>query len=170
MRNSIKLHSLVNTCVLLAQQSTKIIKALCQDQAAIHSVQKGLSPADVCTEADLRIQKTIQHNLERLYPSSKVVCEEDPQAIPDSYEVSIQPDDLLQLRKEKIFTNEVLANCAKQRRGQYVSYLSDLLELNYSFIDAHDVKTGLENQFIDEVEESELTFYVDPLDGSSGLT
>ncbi len=116
MRKSIKLHSLVNTCVLLAQQSTKIIKAVCQDQTMIQSVQKGLSPADICTEADLRIQKTIQHNLECLYPSSKVVCEEDRQEIPDSYQISIQPDDLRRLRKEKIFTNEVLLNCAKQRR------------------------------------------------------
>jgi fructose-1,6-bisphosphatase/inositol monophosphatase family enzyme len=31
------------------------------------------------------------------------------------------------------------------------------------------VKRGLENRFEDEINEQDLTFWVDPLDGSSGL-
>jgi len=47
--------------------------------------------------------------------------------------------------------------------------LNDLIALNPKFQNASDVTRGKEEKFLDEVEEESLTFWVDPLDGSSGL-
>jgi fructose-1,6-bisphosphatase/inositol monophosphatase family enzyme len=52
-------------------------------------VQKGLCSMDICTEADLRMQKTISYNLKHLYPKAKVICEEDDQELPKDIRASV---------------------------------------------------------------------------------
>ena len=47
--------------------------------------------------------------------------------------------------------------------------MNDLLGLNPDFMGASDVQRGLYTGFQDEFEQQELTFWIDPLDGSSGL-
>lgn len=43
------------------------------------------------------------------------------------------------------------------------------MALSPDFQNASDVKRGQEGKFLDELDEQDLTFWVDPLDGSSGL-
>lgn len=55
----------------------------------------GQAASDVFTEADIRIQKTIEYNLKMLYPRAKIIGEEDDSD--KSYEVEnpyIQPDQI----------------------------------------------------------------------------
>jgi len=119
---------------------------------------------------DLQIQKTIHYNLKQLYPKAKIICEEDESEIDENIRPSIMPDELIKLRnKQKIFTAEILFNSATLRRLSYLKYLEDLLSFNYDFIKADDVKRGLDDIFNNEVAEKDLTFWIDPLDGSKGL-
>jgi len=61
---------------------------------------------DICTEADLRMQKTISYNLRHLYPKSNVICEEDDQEIPASIKPSVHPDQIEKANKNSpVFTN-----------------------------------------------------------------
>ena len=59
------------------------------------------------------------------------------------------------------------------RKPEYQRYLNDLLELNESdFLSSPDFLRGVESikyGFENEIREEDLTFWVDPLDGSSGL-
>jgi fructose-1,6-bisphosphatase/inositol monophosphatase family enzyme len=72
----VKLHELLNTCVLLSKTAGNTVRNV-QKSGTLNVFQKGICQKDVCTEADLRIQKTIQHNLKQLYPGARVICEED---------------------------------------------------------------------------------------------
>ena len=63
----VRLHELVNTCVLLSKTANSAVNQVLQ-QGSVNAVQKGDSKLDLCTEADLRIQKTISINLRNLYP------------------------------------------------------------------------------------------------------
>ncbi len=58
---------------------------------------------------------------------------------------------------------------SRSRRSQYLKYLNELRELSPQFDQAPDVQRGLEDDFVNEINEDELSFWVDPLDGSSGL-
>jgi fructose-1,6-bisphosphatase/inositol monophosphatase family enzyme len=59
---------------------------------SLNTVQKGVCKSDVCTEADLRIQKTIQENLREIFPRSKIICEEEDSSIDSSIKAVISPD------------------------------------------------------------------------------
>jgi fructose-1,6-bisphosphatase/inositol monophosphatase family enzyme len=60
-----------------------------QNSGRLSVVQKGLCSMDICTEADLRMQKTISYNLKHLYPKAKVICEEDDQELPKDIRASV---------------------------------------------------------------------------------
>lgn len=47
--------------------------------------------------------------------------------------------------------------------------MEELLDFNYAFLEAADVKRGFDDVFNNDVTERDLTFWVDPLDGSKGL-
>ena len=72
-----------------------------------------------------------------------------------------------------MLTPEILSVSQKLRRPEYERYLNELVQLNERmFSKASDVKRGLDSLsqgFQNEVNEEDLTFWVDPLDGSSGL-
>lgn len=76
-------------------------------------------------------------------------------------------------RRQGLFTPEILSISAKLRREKFARYLNDLLEMNpEAFSQATDLQRGIEtisSGFQNEVKEEDLTFWVDPLDGSSGL-
>eukprot|EP00347_Sterkiella_histriomuscorum_P005803 403355212 len=159
----------MNVLVHLSQRATNIIKVV-QHETSLNIVQKGHCPSDVVTKIDLQIQKTIQYNLKQLYPKARIICEEDEESIDDDIRPNIMPDELLKLKnKQKIFEPEVLHNQASIRRLQYLKYIEDLLDFNYAFIQTDDVKRGLNDVFNNEVQEKDLTFWIDPLDGSKGL-
>ena len=65
----VRLHDLINTCVLLSKTANQAVNQALT-QGSMNIVQKGDSKLDLCTEADLRIQKTISMNLKELYPRS----------------------------------------------------------------------------------------------------
>lgn len=68
-RKFVKLHDLVNACIVLSKTSNLAVSQVLK-RGSIGAVQKGDSKLDLCTEADLRIQKTLSHNLRNLYPRS----------------------------------------------------------------------------------------------------
>jgi len=145
-----------------------------QSSSGLQTKQKGLCKYDVCTEADLRIQSTIQHNLKALFPRARVICEEEDSSIDESMAPSLQPDQVLKIMKHKsYFTPEILSYQANVRRLGFERYLNDLSKLGEGkFSEASDVQRGmrtLTSGFENEIKEDELTFWVDPLDGSSGL-
>jgi 3'-phosphoadenosine 5'-phosphosulfate (PAPS) 3'-phosphatase len=87
---------------------------------------------------------------------------------------SLQPDQVLKTMKRKsYFTPEILSYQASVRKQGFERYLSDLSKLGEGeFSEASDVQRGirtLSSGFENEIEENDLTFWVDPLDGSSGL-
>ena len=87
---------------------------------------------------------------------------------------SLQPDQVLKsMKRSSYFTPEILSYQASVRKQGFERYLSDLSKLgDGEFSQAPDVQRGistLSSGFENEIEENELTFWVDPLDGSSGL-
>ena len=70
-------------------------------------------------------------------------------------------------------TPEILSVSQKLRRNEYERYLNELVLFNEeAFSKAADVQRGfdsLSHGFQNEVNEEDLTIWVDPLDGSSGL-
>jgi len=95
----------------------------------------------VCTDADLRIQKTIQHNLKSLFPADKLICEEEDSSIDESEKPSMQPDQVLKIiRRQSILTPEILSVSQKLRKFEYERYLHELVQLNErEFLAAADV-------------------------------
>jgi 3'-phosphoadenosine 5'-phosphosulfate (PAPS) 3'-phosphatase len=81
---------------------------------------------------------------------------------------------MLRLMKHQgILSPEILALSSKNRSPCFRRYLNDLLELNEeAFLNASDVQRGIDSVshgYQNEIDESQLTFWIDPLDGSSGL-
>ncbi len=76
LKRTVKLSDIINSCVVLAQTAGPTVRQVIREDS-LNTVQKGLCKSDVCTDADLRIQKTIQHNLKALYPAARLICEED---------------------------------------------------------------------------------------------
>ena len=85
----IKLSEVINACVVLSQTTGPTIQKVLSSSAGLNTVQKGLCKSDVCTEADLRIQKTIQHNLKELFPRARIICEEEDSSIDESFQPSL---------------------------------------------------------------------------------
>lgn len=113
---AIKIHELINTCVLLSQRAGTTVRKV-QNSGTLNTVQKGLCSMDVCTEADLRIQKTISHNLRTLYPKATIVCEEDDQEIPAHIKPCVLPEVVSRQAKAKpIISPEFLLAQAKLRK------------------------------------------------------
>ena len=76
----VRLTDIINSCVTLSQTTGPTVRKVLTE-GSLNTVQKGISKADVCTEADLRIQKTIQENLKALFPRAKIICEEEDSQI-----------------------------------------------------------------------------------------
>ena len=91
MSRLIKLSDVMNTCVTLSQSTGPTVRKV-QASGSLGTFQKGQSKMDVCTEADLRIQKTLHHNLKALFPRARIICEEEESDIDSSIQPSIQPD------------------------------------------------------------------------------
>jgi 3'-phosphoadenosine 5'-phosphosulfate (PAPS) 3'-phosphatase len=84
----VKLSDVINACVVLSQTTgPQVHKVL--TSGALNAIQKGECKMDVCTEADLRIQKTIQHNLKELFPRARLICEEEDSSIDESIRPSL---------------------------------------------------------------------------------
>lgn len=76
LKRFIRLSDIINTCVTLSQTTGPTVRKVLH-AGSLNTVQKGLCKNDVCTEADLRIQKTIQDNLKQLFPRARIICEEE---------------------------------------------------------------------------------------------
>jgi len=87
----IKLTDVINACVILSQTAGPTVRKVLSS-GLLNTTQKGLCKSDVCTEADLRIQKTIQHNLAMLFPRARIICEEEDSSIDESTPSALQPD------------------------------------------------------------------------------
>ncbi len=92
IKRFVKLNDVLNACITLSQTTGPTIRQVIQS-GALNTTQKGLCKSDVCTEADLQIQTTIQHNLKALFPRARIIAEEDDSIIKESkLQPSIQPD------------------------------------------------------------------------------
>jgi len=91
LKRTVKLSDIINSCVVISQTSGPTVRKVLEE-GSMNVVQKSMSKMDVCTEADLRIQKTISHNLRALFPNAKIVCEEEESQINESTRPSIQPE------------------------------------------------------------------------------
>lgn len=84
----VKLSEVMNACVTLSQSTGPTVRQVLS-AGDLNTKQKGLCKADVCTEADLKIQKTIQHNLKALFPKARIICEEEDSSIDESMAPSL---------------------------------------------------------------------------------
>lgn len=91
LKRFVKLSDIINECVVLSQTTGPTVRKVLEE-GALNTFQKGHCKSDVCTEADLRIQKTIQHNLKALYPQARIICEEEDSSIDETTQPSILPD------------------------------------------------------------------------------
>jgi 3'-phosphoadenosine 5'-phosphosulfate (PAPS) 3'-phosphatase len=76
MENTVKLSELLSVCVQLAEDAGRIMRDVYHSND-MKEVNKSDVKHDPVTIADLTIQKTIEHNLNVLYPGMKIVGEED---------------------------------------------------------------------------------------------
>lgn len=53
-KSTVKLHELINTCVLLSQGAGAVVRQV-QKSGSLGAFQKGQCALDVCSEADLRM-------------------------------------------------------------------------------------------------------------------
>lgn len=72
------MHDILVACVHLAEVSGKIIRGLQDSQKGKVKYLNKDTGAGPVTEADLKIQRTIEHNLKELFPGITVRGEEDP--------------------------------------------------------------------------------------------
>lgn len=91
LKRFIRTTDIINTCVTLSQTTGATVRKVLHS-GSLNTVQKGICKIDVCTEADLRIQKTIQENLKELFPRSRIICEEEESSIDESIKAVITPD------------------------------------------------------------------------------
>jgi hypothetical protein len=131
LKRFIRLTDIINTCVTLSQTTGPTVRNVLHS-GSLKTVQKGLCKIDVCTEADLRIQKTIQENLKALFPRSRIICEEEESSIDSSIKSVITPEQVFRQIKTQnfAFTPEILALQSKLRRPKFQGYLNELLSIN----------------------------------------
>jgi 3'-phosphoadenosine 5'-phosphosulfate (PAPS) 3'-phosphatase len=91
MSRFVKISDVMNACVTLSQSTGSTVKKV-QKSGSLNIQQKGVCKMDICTEADLIIQKTLSHNLKALFPQARVICEEDETEIHESVKPTLQPD------------------------------------------------------------------------------
>ena len=91
LKRFIRLNDVINSCVTLSQTTGPTVRNVLHS-GSLNTVQKGLCKIDVCTEADLRIQKTIQENLKALFPRARIICEEEESSIDPSIKAAITPE------------------------------------------------------------------------------
>jgi fructose-1,6-bisphosphatase/inositol monophosphatase family enzyme len=116
----VKINEVMNACVTLSQSTGPTVRKVMQSNTGLNTKQKGLCKYDVCTEADLKIQKTIQHNLKALFPRAKIICEEEDSSIDESMAPSLQPDQVLRtMKRQSIFTPEILSYSANVRKHNF---------------------------------------------------
>lgn len=109
LKRTVKISDLINACVVLSQSSGPTVRRVLEG-GSLNTMQKGDCKLDICTEADLRIQKTIQHNLAALFPHAKLICEEEESQINESMKPSMQPDQVLKvIRRQAVLTPEILS-------------------------------------------------------------
>lgn len=94
MSKFVRIHELMNTCVILSAQAGNTVRGIV-NSGALNVVHKAAEFKDVTTDADLIIQRTVHYNLSQLYPKAKFVCEEEDSMIPERIKPSITPDRVL---------------------------------------------------------------------------
>ena len=82
MSKFVRIHELMNTCVILSANAGSIARNV-MNTGALNVVHKAAEFKDVTTDADFAIQRTVHYNLSQLYPKAKFVCEEEDSMIPE---------------------------------------------------------------------------------------
>ncbi|CDW83402.1 3 (2)-bisphosphate nucleotidase 1-like [Stylonychia lemnae] len=147
IHQSINVAEFISACVYLAEESGKIIRdvwnsGVLDKQSKAHD----MSPVTI---ADLRVQKNINENLQKLFPTLTIEGEEDKSTY-DKYEATIRTEDI-----SLDFINSELLNEANANRLGYLESLKDIYgeeTFAYPF-----------NQFSTE----KAIVWIDPLDGTS---
>lgn len=123
------------------------------------------------TDADIRIQKTIQYNLKELFPKARIICEEEEKDLPSYIMPCIMPDEVKrQTERKKIFNDYMLREAIHGRKHSVLKYNHDLNRINRKFGITQRAKDTSTLRDIINLNEEDLTIWVDPLDGSKGFT
>jgi len=183
LANTIKISSLLNDVIVLSQRACSLIRRThytgnCQVfcKAAVvpgtteaHKTSKGqdVDYRSVVTSADLECQSLISQNLRALYPSAQLVGEED-EAL-ESMEPNLnhfRPELIRRVATNNDFlASDKLQELREQRHPGFLRYNQDLLNLS----DKNELYENTDEFLNDEVNEEDVCFWIDPLDGTGGF-
>ncbi|CDW83399.1 -bisphosphate nucleotidase 1 [Stylonychia lemnae] len=143
----IKVAEFISVCIYLAEESGKIIRDVWK--SGVLGKQEKSDDNGPVTIADLRVQKNINENLHKLYPTLAIEGEED-QSTYEKYEASIKPED--------IPLDFVKQDQLDQTHANRISYLETLKDIYGSETNSFPF-----NSFNTE----KAVVWIDPLDGTS---
>ena len=70
----------LSVCIFLSEECGKVIREV-EESGQLKTQSKGM--AGPVTEADLRVQKTLEENLRAIYPELRLMGEESSESIKD---------------------------------------------------------------------------------------
>lgn len=181
----IQVHTLLNRLVALSQQSCKIIrtahfagqvnpfdKNAAESSYAIKEEQNGreIGYESVVTDVDLKCQHLISSNLKVMYPNATLIGEEDMTLeTPHAQKLNLGSGSMLrtmlQADSQRFFDKQSVKALIQHRYEAYRNYDSELQRFsnkNKIFEDSTDFLN-------DTVDENEVCFWIDPLDGTGGF-
>lgn len=180
---TVKIARLLNEAVVLNQLACREIRQAhqlgqqrvydkaCQNPLLTQS-RKEIDFKDVVTDTDIKCQHIITSNLRALFPKATLIGEEDN--LLDDYaatqngktEESVNPEKVQLLAQSKnLFSDGQVAKSINKRFQCFLRYserLTDLSPKNQLHEDPIDFLD-------DEVNEEDLSFWIDPLDGTGGF-
>ena len=146
---NINLAEFLSVCIFLSEECGKIIRQVKDDGKNTNITAK----SEPVTEADLRIQKTIEVCLKSLYPTLKVKGEESKESIQD-IEPAIKPEQITKDIKQFITTEKL--NASHFGRQSYI----EKLRKTYSVEE-------IQSENFETFNTEHAVVWIDPLDGTS---
>jgi 3'-phosphoadenosine 5'-phosphosulfate (PAPS) 3'-phosphatase len=135
-------------CIYLAEKSGNIIREVYSSKD-LGTTEKdmGLGPVTI---ADLRVQRSIEYNLKRLYPTLNVQGEEDP-SIYAKYEPTILTEEITKGLIKQDFLNAYHA-----KRAPYLEQLRTVY-----------TETSERESLFETFDTKDAVVWIDPLDGTN---
>lgn len=148
---NINLAEFLSVLVFLSEECGKVIR---QVESSGELKQMSKSDMSPVTNADLRVQKTLEVVLKALYPSLQVEGEESKESIADK-EPAVKPEQVTDAVK-KFISTKWLNQCHESRR----SYINDKLRNTYPVEE-------IQSEYFETFNTADACVWIDPLDGTS---
>eukprot|EP00347_Sterkiella_histriomuscorum_P005289 403357170 len=147
-RHPVKLSEILS----LAEHSGKIIKQVHYSGNYQATAKENIGFDDLFTIADTTVQKTIESNLKYFYPYAKIIGEEDEVNL-DKLKPTLMPDQI----NKALIPERLVVDSFRQRLEQLKSYSDTEHGNGYCHLEEEEALN---------INQEDLTFWIDPLDGT----